>query len=63
MVHYSMPNASYTYYIVSLYRVMVAARLPEPTCNGSHKSFDIYLTVGLLPEETQPDKVRADDTR
>ena len=58
-----MPNVSYAYYIANVYRLMVVGRLPEPTCNGSHKSFDIYLTVGLLPAETQPDIVRADDTQ
>ena len=42
---------------------MVVGHLPEPTCNGSNKSFDIYLTVAFLPEETQPDIVRTDDTQ
>ena len=56
-----MPKVSYTYYIVNVYRLMVVGGLPDPTCNGSHKSFDIYLTVGLLPAETQPDIVRTDD--
>ena len=58
-----MPNVSYVYHIVNVHRLMVVGRLPEPTCNGSHKSFDIYLTIGLLPEETQPDIVRTDDTQ
>ena len=60
---YIMPNVSYTYYIVNVYILMVVGRLPEPTCNGSHKFLDIYLTERLLPEETQPDIVRADDTQ